>query len=278
MKKILLLLFISLTISAIRASDTLTIRQVYNFNVGDTFDYQTKYVIQNAGPASSSGGSYYRHLITGKSYSPDSSAVTYLIATLYPPSSSSRIDTVIYLALDSSIIYIDTIHIPLQAYQFTTGFDSNSLVSNTSRFYHTDLSVTKTFIEGLGIADTYYGWGNISEPYGYYDTALIYYSKDTIIRGTPFYQKIALGINTKNDRIEMNISPNPTPGILHLSLTGVNENFQFVLSDLIGKELISQPIAQNESSIDILNYGAGIYVWRLVGSNGAVKTGKVVKE
>jgi dipeptidase len=40
MKRILLSFFILLSLSQAKASDSLTVRQVYSFNVGDTFDYR----------------------------------------------------------------------------------------------------------------------------------------------------------------------------------------------------------------------------------------------
>src|ERR1043165_336304 len=80
MKKFLFLLIgCALLISNGRANDTLTRAQVYNFEVGDTFDY--KYHNQSLPGSSWPFGYsyYYRIVITGKYVSSNNDTIAYQI-------------------------------------------------------------------------------------------------------------------------------------------------------------------------------------------------------
>jgi hypothetical protein len=66
-------------------------------------------------------------------------------------------------------------------------------------------------------------------------------------------------------------------------------NARFIITDILGQDIYSSPVAQNETTHDISKLSAGIYTWRVVspqtpkgGLNTSdveiIKTGKVVKE
>ena len=99
MKRILLLLFILISLSKVKASDTLTVRQIFNFNVGDTFDYAYNF--------SFSGGfnsrTYSRFVITSKTTSIGNDTITYTRKQLYPAIAN---DVLVYTNLDSSVFQI----------------------------------------------------------------------------------------------------------------------------------------------------------------------------
>ena len=62
MKRIILLIFVSLSILQAKASDTLTLRQIYNFDVGDTFDYHIN-SFENYSGLSSTSQTIYKRII-----------------------------------------------------------------------------------------------------------------------------------------------------------------------------------------------------------------------
>jgi len=272
MKKIILTLFILLTVSQIKASDTLTVRQVFNFNVGDTFDYKVTHEV-DAGPASQYSVSYYRYIITDKISASASDTLIYFRQLKYP---AIKNDTLILLALDSSI-YTET-KILNSGYYFSTGHDSNNLIFNNTEFIHTDGGTYQTFTESLGLTYSRRSWGNPTETTGYDDTLLIYYSNGTTHIGTPYYnQPTAINEVIKNSSI--NLYPNPTSDILHLSFSATTpNNTQLILTDILGQQVYSSPITQSETTHDISKLSKGIYTWRIVENNTILKTGKPIKE
>lgn len=270
MKRILLFLFILISISWAKASDTLTLRQIYNFNVGDTFDYANISIIYNEPiyvPPT-----YNRYVITGKTLFSDS--VIYVEQQVYP---TSQIDTLKYGGLTNSILYIDTTGIGLeQIDSFNIG------ISNWDSIYNLDYSLefegswAKKYETGLGITyNDHQGWGDV-EYNGY--QLLIYYSKGNTHAGTPYYN-YTTGINNIPNLPNIHLYPNPTTDQLHLSFTGAGAlNAQFIMTDILGQEVYSSPVIQSETTHDISKLSTGIYSWKVVSNNSIVKTGKVVKE
>lgn len=110
MKKAILFLLIISAFSKIKASDTLTVRQVFNFNVGDTFDYHQHFAGDLAGPGYVVSDDYQRIIITGKNTTVHQDTIFYTysqkgINTLYTPYYFKSV----YTNLDSTILYYDYI-------------------------------------------------------------------------------------------------------------------------------------------------------------------------
>lgn len=74
MKQILLTLFSLTLLLQAKASDTLTLRQVFNFNVGDTFDYRETYTNNCMGIFTQS---YLRKIVISKSYNASQDTIYY---------------------------------------------------------------------------------------------------------------------------------------------------------------------------------------------------------
>jgi hypothetical protein len=271
MKKILLLLFIVTSISVAKASDTLTVRQVYNFNVGDTFDYEN--VIRN--------------------YDLEIYTTTFTRMIISQKTVSVNQDTIIYNTnwvitnLDSTAVYqLDTFYRdPLLWSTGCTFFDTTTFIFE-GKFSNDIESIPLTTTESGYSYTVTAGWGetdrykseisNNGVDYNSDLTELVYYSNGTQTFGTPYYT--LEGVNNISNTLNIDLSPNPTTGTLHLSLSDVGQNYQFILTDLLGKEILSKPISQTETTLDVSNFASGIYLWRLVGKNGTIKTEKVVKE
>ncbi|MCW3126316.1 MAG: hypothetical protein JWO03_1974 [Bacteroidetes bacterium] len=182
MKRLPLLFALMMAITSVKASDTLTIRQVFNFNVGDTLDYKT--ISEFSYPFDHYSEGMIRYYISGKTFSPDSQTITYQRQQLFP--SQGGLQYLTYTDLDSSIIHFDTIG-GYYGYQVQGARDSLNLITTTCSGSSTDNGFTHTYTEGLG--RTYYrrGYGNIADGGGDDDTMLIYYARGGTAHGTPYY-------------------------------------------------------------------------------------------
>ena len=291
MKRILLSLFILLSLCQVRASDTLTVRQVFNFNVGDTFDYKTLftgYYAAGAGyiPLTTC---YARYIVTNKTFSLNNDTIFYTYANSFSSNPTCYWGYVpfsyFFTNLDSGITYldIDTLH---SIYDFI----SDTIQSYHDNFFNivnTPLSHqrshgTRRYLEGHGLyllTDTS-DMGNIDGGPDYTDhrvTQLVYFSNGIQSFGIPYY--ILAGTNDISNMQQIRLYPNPTTDLLHLSISEINgTNYQLILMDILGLEVYTSPTTQGESSHDISNLSPGIYTWRLMGNNSTIKSGKIVKD
>jgi hypothetical protein len=271
MKKILLCLFILLSLSQARASDTLTVRQVYSFCVGDTFDYSE--VTNN----------YDYNLFT-------TSFARVVISQVYiSPGQDSFIynNNWVITNLDSIAVYqIDTGY-----YHMTTQvsfFDTSSFWgrnSNRIGFPNADGGTYSNVTDSLGLTISGYSMASTINSGYYTDTyekRLIYFSDGHRSFGTPYYDQYAylhLGILNQDIVNSIHLYPNPTTDQIHLSISEVNgPDYQLFLTDILGQEVYTSPVTQSESTFDISNLSQGIYTWRLMENNSIVKAGKIVKE
>ena len=262
MKKILLISIFALLSFAGRASDTLTVRQVYNFSVGDTFDYQT----------------------TTFNYDFNINTVTYSRQVINQKAWGSIQDTIIYN--NSWIITnLDSIAI-LQMHGFDSlgltvvYFDTTSYsgyLSNRLSMGGIDVANNYTVTAGLGLTReiSYSVSSNPNFP-NFTDKKLIYFSNGNQSFGIPYY--ILAGVNDLTNTPTITLYPNPTSDQLHLSISDASHHYQFILTDLFGSELLSQPITDKETTLNISHLASGLYTWRLTSDNAMIKTGKVVKE
>ena len=185
MKRILLLLFILISLSKVKASDTLTVRQIFNFNVGDTFDYAYNF--------SFSGGfnsrTYSRFVITSKTTSIGNDTITYTRKQLYPAIAN---DVLVYTNLDSSVFQIFDTTSRSQYLSFDTAYLvdgrlTDSLTEDVPLSYG---SHTAKYGEGLGLMYSGVPGTDGSSYWTLTDTILIYYSKGTDTYGAPYYESL----------------------------------------------------------------------------------------
>ncbi|MBS1685526.1 MAG: T9SS type A sorting domain-containing protein [Bacteroidetes bacterium] len=188
MKKTLLISFCILGMLALRASDTLTIRQVFDYNIGDTLDYE-----KAVSTSAQFGGRYsWRRVITGKQFSLNNDTVVYSVYT--PGGGTAQVS---YTDLDSPIYHVFG---PLPS-GFMMTIDSSQLadgrllnlitITDTTGWLHT--TITTSFGQGLGMTDT--AWTLVNECTASswqswdYSIKLIYYAKGTEQQGTPAYSR-----------------------------------------------------------------------------------------
>jgi hypothetical protein len=175
MKKFLFLLIgCALLISNGRANDTLTRAQVYNFEVGDTFDY--KYHNQSLPGSSWPFGYsyYYRIVITGKYVSSNNDTIAYQI---------NNDSLVTYTHLDSIEAFAPILTTDTNC-SFTFNFSQNfnNLPQNDRDEGCFEVGLDNSFVSGLGRTRM-----SISTTGGIESKVLIYYSKANSSWGNPYY-------------------------------------------------------------------------------------------
>ncbi len=277
MKRFLVHLFLAMSFIFCRANDTLTIRQTFKFSVGDTLDYKIIHTATLPSGQTASSASFQRVLITAKAFTPDSENITYICQLSFP---TQHADTFVYHAIDSFIISIDTAEFQTFCqcnYQLQTGIDSNGYITNSSQWATTDHGVERTYTEGLGITYAREGYGNPVDGGGEDDTSLIYYDIGGTRGGRPFYDQ-PNGIIVINNTAAVGLFPNPANDLLNFSTDNFEPGTSFILSDVLGKEMIMQNVSPDTKTINISHVPNGIYTWQLVTDGTIVKTGKVVKE
>lgn len=79
----------------------------------------------------------------------------------------------------------------------------------------------------------------------------------------------------------VNIFPNPTNRFVQIELTGISEmeNFNLILSDMTGRELLSRIIhPDNHEQLDLVEYPVGIILLKIIRmKDGRQRTFKIVR-
>lgn len=252
MRKVLLaFIFYAGCLTSIKANDTLTRREIYNFEIGDTFDYKTVedyayYGIYNVG--------YSRNVVNDKVV-------------------SANADTFIYVINGGNLILtqLDSVEIILQC-------PPDTLVScNYSFGSISGTNIPKNTIDINGLPSISYsygkGLGKIYDGKSGYDmgfrteyTELIYFSKDTIKWGTPYYLLSdikGLGIPPTDFRIY----PNRTAGDVTVSIDESLIGSTAIISDITGRTIIAGvELKTLNTKLETAGWSNGVYFVTL--SNG----------
>lgn len=88
--------------------------------------------------------------------------------------------------------------------------------------------------------------------------------------------KLNLSVNDDSKNPQLNIFPNPTSGILHVSGNG-NEPLQILIYDSSGKQIFNSQYFQKEITIDLSKLPNGIYTLKTI-SNQSVKSKLIIKK
>ena len=276
---VLLLLIILNT----HAADTLTRAQVYNFAVGDTFDYRiTVHTYTNpmgAGEVDNTTISYTRFKITQIYWSLDSLAKYIVRQQLYP---LGGYDTTVLTNLTGYEVIMDTTW-------YNSNFANNFFVVDTSPSYFGQTTNEISFFccapgwdviffgRGLGrVLENTYG-GTLSNHYND-TTLLIYYSGANGVYGQRF-TSFPTGESELSSPAKyfISISPDPNAGKFLLQLVG-EQPYWFALYDLTGRQVLNVFIDDNSRQIDLNSGSAGLYFWKAVFKGSQTLSGKMVVE
>lgn len=253
-------------------SQTLTNRQVYDFEVGDVF--QTKIYHSN-----NTFSSFFSDTIMSKSFSLNNDTVFYTINQLeYIPSQTSPIynySTIVkgYPNLDSIAEHNEPTHcsdIPITdtIYILSNYCNQNTwqISSNIDTSCLEDTYYNSYLIDGCG--GPYYDVISVSE---YYEKVLLYFKKGTVSCGNAF----STGIDEIKILNSINIYPNPSNSIIHVNLLSPFSIKKYSIYDIFGKAILENSFSDN---IDISELNSGIYFITFWNSDSLSITKKILKE
>jgi len=258
----------------------MTIRDVYDFNINDEFQYSTKNVPPNA----------IRIKVIGKHFSANNDTVFYVHYfnnyssivnySTSPPhldyTYSVGNDTVYYTNLDT---LINSQYRSLPNDSCDSSKDTlyySSLLCNVLLYAHS--SCTSCCFEGQNHDETYgKGLGQTKYLYAYAAMNVLnqwdmyYYKKGAIVCGTPD-SSTALSIIEK-EKINENIllNPNPTSGVFNVQMSKY-ENAQIEVYNVMGECIYRHMGTSANLQIDLSAAKSGVYFLQLKTSEGtAVK-------
>jgi hypothetical protein len=265
MKNILPLFLMCIGLSFANANDTLTRFDIYNFNVGDTFDYKRVLRYDVAGIYQTG---YYRHVVIGKYLNPSQDTIAYTL--IYSTTGQSYIST--YTDLDTFEILTPPFDSTCTAVSEFDTLAGTGIVTNSIEVscYGTSKSV---FGEGLGqvlYADfTFDGDGIQADT-----TELIYFSKGSQKWGTPY----TLFTDVPDIVLpEFLIYPNPTFNAITIQTGSVlSEQAYFNVFDVNGNVLLMQPVTSQTTKVSLNELSKGLYFYNVSQRNSRSTTRKLI--
>lgn len=281
MKKSLIILFVFGLYFSIHGQELMTIREVFNFEVGDKF--------QIKGEADNEPPNADRIEIIGKYYSANEDTLYYI---RFHDSYYSNViwgedpyleyhfwiktDTVFYTNLDSSIVNYDH------------GFESNQYIENSSKLCGSLINGC-SYASGPGFEDDYitneYGQG-LGQTYAYYfsgqgnavlwSNSLFYYKKGDNECGSP--DTLTVGIDEITSQVsEFSVYPNPVNSVLYIENDSQVDNFHFTIINSRGQIIMSMPMKGKQTSINTTDLAPGIYFVKINNGNKLI-TRKFIKK
>jgi hypothetical protein len=93
------------------------------------------------------------------------------------------------------------------------------------------------------------------------------------------FEESTLDVNNIDNRVAIQLYPNPTKGSIHLSLSSIEKSATtYQLFDLQGRLLKDFKITTLKTEIDMQSYPVGTYLLKVLNSNQAfLKTFKIIK-
>lgn len=282
-----ILLILTVFDAEVKSQTTLTIGQVYDYNINDQFHYYTYGVSPNA----------TRFTVTDKQFSASNDTVTYV---RHFDNYSSQVISDPFPHLEYFFdLYTDTLSITnldsLISDQFSTWTTNDSLGDsfNDSSYISSQWcgiliyeysaclgcnfegnSYQGQYGQGVGLIKQIHqspAWPQID--YQYY---LKYYKKGTVSCGTP--DLTTVGIKEPLKKVaDFFIYPNPVESTFTLQNESPYDNFQCSLQNLLGQIIMTINLRGETNIIDISNFEGGIY--QLVITTGdKISTIKIIKE
>jgi hypothetical protein len=243
--------------------DTLTVGQVYDFEVGDVFHYEENFY-----------GALYKkiHTITDKYYSANNDTLFYF----YDFESAVRFGwedtTWTYYSGNDILIYIDLDS--LVHYGTFTYFGSDPDLYN-NRYYNKgvfcDFNFEK-FVVGCGIVEEMYDDEYTGE--FLWSRSLEYYKKGVEEWGNPieFYTRI----NQENEISEIKVYPNPASDYLHIDFEKSSTTIeQAILYNHLGQKVLE--VKQENNTVDVSGLTPGMYFIEVITNEGRIGTKLVIE-
>ncbi|MES2621547.1 MAG: T9SS type A sorting domain-containing protein [Bacteroidota bacterium] len=261
MKRILLAFCFCLIVATINANDTLTRAQVYNFNVGDTFDYEYSSAGLPTNPTT-----YQRKIVTAKYYSSNSDTLFIALEVV-----SGLMENLVLRDLHRNEIYL----VGDSFCQHDYSIDSNSIyggrtVNGVAPVLCGEINYTDSFAYGLGrVYESRHFRHGLNNDYATSFEKLIYYSQAGEVWGTPYT------LYTNLDEITINpfhISPNPANNTLTINIDESLVSSTATITDITGRTLTAVELVTSNQQLATDHFASGVYFVTV--SNGKSKATK----
>ncbi len=263
-----------------------TTQEIFNFNIGDEFQYSAD---NNNGPPEGE-----KSIIIGKYYSINSDTLYYIFdnhnyVSSFNPNPEphleytfhNNIDTIPYIYLDSSVFYYLKMCYLNTPNPYFSNYNLDTTTTNCQNETHNFYIATSNFepdvysvhlVKRLGY--TYYSFYSSSAiPIIDISSRLIYYKKGDTICGTP--DPVFLSIDKHHNNSSFKVFPNPTNDMAYLELPD-NDEYLIEVFDLTFKNIFRKKIHSNKFSLDVSNYSNGIYILKLYNKNKSYYTRLIV--
>lgn len=268
----------TLNIFFCKANDTLTRAQVYNFNVGDTFDYYwdsypTDPPAGQGNPFTFQQG-YQRVIITGVSYSGNNDTLFVNEQIAYP--APTETSTLSFTNLNNYEIYLDAVEPGCSpTYFFDTASIYNGKLLNAFFSPCFELFFIDSFAEGLGEVASHGLNGDYGSQVFHYDNSLIYYSKHGEQWGTPY---TVTGVNNISQQIFISVYPTVNSGDFQVVTEDDADKMQLTVYDVYGRGVKVEDIYGGKNQIHMPGIASGVYLWNVTNPSGLIRSGKIIIE
>jgi hypothetical protein len=287
MRTALTILFIAFIASAY-AGDSLTRAQVYNYSIGDTFDYQyyTYHYGAITGPYDTTivSTTYSRYVISNVFLSSDS--LTKYICRVQTYAFPVKLDTIVLTGLSNIEVIADSVSysdyvtpsyaldtVPDFFNQKTNSINYNGIFSSIGQEPFGQAQTI--FADQLGpVIMTYFAY---SPPSGeFIDTLiLIYYSGHAGTYGTPYYYTDAISEPTPDIRL-LKVYPTLNAGVFNVEI--VNPALlpeTFTLYSYTGEKVKDFVLHSPAQTISADELNSGLYIW-MASSRSDHQAGKII--
>ena len=89
------------------------------------------------------------------------------------------------------------------------------------------------------------------------------------------FKVVGVTINSKNEKIDYKVYPNPSSGIFQLQ---IQEEVQLEVYDLMGKMVLQKNVQAGAAFFDLSQYASGVYILKATNVFGDTIVSKIVKE
>ena len=272
------------------AGDTLTRAQVYNFNVGDTFDYRNYNALiygGNSGWVPVGQINYSRYIVTNIYWSLDSQT-KYIVRTQVHPL-PAILDTLVLTNLQGYEVIMDA-----DSEQSWGAWVDTCIVSGEPNFFGNEMNSlsisyvgtggfeTKFFARGLGAVITNdYCYGL---PSRYNDSVvLIYHSGDSGTYGMPYTAfhdttvGFPAGVTNMLSNENIRIYPTLNNGTFTIDAgDGTMLPLEFGIYDVQGRKSLQVIINGKTSIVHADGLSSGLYIWNISFDGHPLQNGKMV--
>lgn len=268
-----------------------TIREIYNFDVGDTFEYEINTQSINDQYGCNLQGWEMRIILSKEEY-PDLITYTFLRNSTdsynchqYGNSGSSRDTSQLTVTqLDSTIFWYHTYH--------AFGYDSNGNYYLDTVYIDSSMNNLKinahseggwgggedtAYADGVGLIQAFLGSEDFEIQQG--GESLIYYHKANGQSWGTLVDFAVTGVRNIDDELSMHIFPNPASSSFQVQLSESPSPPTYLqLYDALGRQVREERITETSSTIQRNTLSNGIYFWQLESNGQTLSRGKIVFE